>query len=119
MSAGLTTHVLDISVGRPASGVRIELFRRLEDGKIELLQTAYTNADGRVQGPMIIGESFAAGTYELVFHVGDYFRNRGIGLEEPLFLDQVPVRFGISRSSLHYHVPLLIAPWGYNTYRGS
>nr|WP_270877743.1 hydroxyisourate hydrolase [Paenibacillus aestuarii] len=119
MSAGITTHVLDISAGCPASGVQIELFQRLNDGRTKLLQTAYTNADGRVQGPMLIGESVTTGTYELVFHVGNYFRNRGISLEEPLFLDQVPVRFGISRSSSHYHVPLLVAPWGYNTYRGS
>ncbi|MFD0694363.1 hydroxyisourate hydrolase [Paenibacillus sp. GCM10027628] len=118
MSAGLTTHVLDISGGCPASGVRIDLFL-LQDGKSQLLRTEWTNADGRVHGAMLGGEGFKSGVYELVFHVGDYFRGRGVELAEPAFLDQVPIRFGISDPAAHYHVPLLIAPWGYNTYRGS
>ncbi|MEW9701887.1 hydroxyisourate hydrolase [Paenibacillus sp. SI8] len=118
MSAGLTTHVLDISNGSPASGVRIELFR-LQDAGAELLRTTYTNADGRVAEAILSGEAFKTGVYELVFHVGDYFKQRGIDLAEPAFLDQVPIRFGISNREAHYHVPLLIAPWGYNTYRGS
>ncbi|MBD0383365.1 hydroxyisourate hydrolase [Paenibacillus sedimenti] len=118
MSAGLTTHVLDISGGCPASGVRIDLFR-LQDGKSTLLRTERTNADGRVLGAMLGGEEFTPGVYELVFHVGEYFRGRGAELAEPAFLDEVPVRFGISNRDAHYHVPLLIAPWGYNTYRGS
>lgn len=118
MSAGLTSHVLDISSGRPASGVKIELFR-LQDGRAELLRTEVTNADGRLQGPMLSGNEFKPGVYELVFHIGDYFRGTSTNLAEPAFLDQVPVRFGISAKDAHYHVPLLIAPWGYNTYRGS
>ena len=118
MSAGLTSHVLDISSGRPASGVRIELFR-LQDGRSVLLRSEVTNADGRVQGPMLSGDDFITGTYELVFHVGDYFRRTGTERSDPAFLDQVPVRFGLSDKDAHYHVPLLIAPWGYNTYRGS
>jgi 5-hydroxyisourate hydrolase len=118
MNGALTTHVLDVSNGCPAIGVRIDLFR-LRDGKSELLRTERTNADGRVQGAMLSGESFVSGIYEFVFYVGDYFLQRGAELPEPAFLDQVPVRFGISSRDAHYHVPLLIAPWGYNTYRGS
>jgi 5-hydroxyisourate hydrolase len=118
MSAGLTTHVLDISSGRPASGVRIDLFR-LQDGRSELLRSEVTNADGRLPGPMLSGNDFKTGIYELVFHIGDYFRGISTIVAEPVFLDQVPVRFGLSASDSHYHVPLLIAPWGYNIYRGS
>ncbi|MBP1966376.1 hydroxyisourate hydrolase [Paenibacillus aceris] len=118
MSAGLTTHVLDISLGRPAKDVRIELYR-LHEGRSELLRAEVTNADGRLRGPMLSGEEFAPGTYELVFHVGEYFRGAGIELADPPFLDQVPIRFGVAAADSHYHVPLLIAPWGYNTYRGS
>lgn len=118
MSAGLTTHVLDISQGRPAKDVRIALYR-LQEGRLELLRTGVTNADGRLGGPMLSGEEFAPGMYELVFHVGEYFRGAGIELADPPFLDQVPVRFGVAAADSHYHVPLLIAPWGYNTYRGS
>jgi 5-hydroxyisourate hydrolase len=118
MSAGLTTHVLDISQGRPAKAVRIELYR-LQEGRAELLRADVTNADGRLQGPMLSGEDLVPGTYELVFHVGDYFRGNGVSLSEPPFLNQVPIRFGVAAVDSHYHVPLLIAPWGYNTYRGS
>jgi 5-hydroxyisourate hydrolase len=79
-----------------------------------------TNADGRVDGgPILIGETFVAGTYELVFHAGDYLRAQGITLTEPAFLDVIPIRFGISDITAHYHVPLLISPYGYSTYRGS
>lgn len=118
MSAGLTTHVLDVSQGRPAKAVRIELYR-LQEGRSELLGAEITNADGRLQGPMLSGEDLVPGTYELVFHVGDYFRETGVHLSDPPFLDQVPIRFGVAAAGSHYHVPLLIAPWGYNTYRGS
>ncbi|MEC0227291.1 hydroxyisourate hydrolase [Paenibacillus alba] len=118
MSKGITTHVLDISSGRPASEVYIALFR-LQDGKSEKISSGVTNSDGRLEGPMLSGEDFQPGIYELVFHVGDYFRGVGISLAEPAFLDEVPVRFGISSADVHYHVPLLVAPWGYNTYRGS
>jgi 5-hydroxyisourate hydrolase len=118
MSVGITSHVLDISNGRPAVGVRIDLFR-LQNGVAELLRTDRTNADGRLPGPMLSGEDFIPGTYELVFHAGDYFRGMGLTLPEPAFLEQVPVRFGIANNEAHYHVPLLLAPWGYNTYRGS
>ncbi|NOU99578.1 hydroxyisourate hydrolase [Paenibacillus planticolens] len=118
MSAGLTTHVLDISQGRPAKAVRIELYR-LQEGWSDLLRAAVTNEDGRLPGPLLSGEDFTPGTYELVFHVGEYFRGAGVVLADPPFLDQVPIRFGVAAADSHYHVPLLIAPWGYNTYRGS
>ncbi|MDD9271399.1 hydroxyisourate hydrolase [Paenibacillus sp. GCM10023248] len=118
MSAGLTTHVLDISQGRPAQNVRIDLYR-LHDGAAELLRTEHTNADGRLPGPMLGGEAFQPGTYELLFHVGDYYRQAGVEMADPPFLDRVPIRFGVASADTHYHVPILIAPWGYNTYRGS
>jgi hydroxyisourate hydrolase len=104
--AGLTTHVLDIAAGRPAAGVAITLVR--ED---RVVATAVTNADGRAT----LLESLEAGVYELRFAVGDYF---GAGAELP-FLDIVPVRFGVSDPETHHHVPLLVAPWAYSTYRGS
>jgi 5-hydroxyisourate hydrolase len=104
----LTTHVLDISRGRPAAGVAIALAR--DD---EVLATAVTNADGRTDAPLL--DRLEAGVYELRFAVGDYFGEAG----EPPFLDVVPVRFGVSDPDAHHHVPLLVAPWAYSTYRGS
>ena len=114
----LTTHVLDTASGRPGAGLRIELFR-LEDGDRSLLKTVVTNDDGRCDDPLLAGADFAVGTYELVFHVGDYFAGAGVDLPDPPFLDQAPVRFGIAAAGQHYHVPLLISPYGYSTYRGS
>jgi hydroxyisourate hydrolase len=104
----LTTHVLDIARGRPAAGVAIELAR---DGAV--IARAVTNADGRTDAPLL--ETLEAGVYELRFAVGDYFGPGG----EPPFLDVVPVRFGVSDPAAHHHVPLLVAPWAYSTYRGS
>lgn len=118
MSVGITSHVLDVSNGTPAVGVRIDLFR-FEGDVPALIRSDVTNADGRLSGPMLSGDDFTMGTYELLFHVGDYFRGKGVELPEPAFLDQVPIRFGVANNAKHYHVPLLIAPWGYNTYRGS
>ncbi len=112
----LTTHVLDTSSGRPASGLTISLFR---DGRKEPILTATTNSDGRLDGPLLEGETLRPGTYELHFHVADYFRRSGVALADPPFLDIVPIRFGIADPAAHYHVPLLIAPYGYSTYRGS
>lgn len=109
MSGFLTTHVLDTARGRPAAGVEIEL-TRLADG--ELLRTATTNADGRTDEPLIAAGELRPGEYELVFAVGDYFGERA-------FLDRVPVRFSIADPAAHYHVPLLVSPWSYSTYRGS
>ena len=111
----LTTHVLDTAHGRPAAGMALKLIR-LSDGKI--MKQAVTNSDGRVDQPLLEGDEFQFGKFELLFDVGDYFRNCGISLPDPAFLDQVPIRFGISESH-HYHVPLLVSPFSFSTYRGS
>lgn len=113
----LTTHVLDTANGCPADGVRIELFAADGDA-VRPLAAGVTNADGRCDRAFLDGASFARGIYELRFHAGDYFRRRGVELPDPAFLDVVPIRFGISTDQ-HYHVPLLISPFGYSTYRGS
>jgi len=115
MAGRLTTHVLDTAAGRPAAGMRVVLRCLSMDRPVE---ERVTNADGRVEAPLLAGEAFAPGTYELSFHVGDYFRGRGVDLPTPSFLDVVPVRFGMAEAS-HYHVPLLVSPYGYSTYRGS
>ncbi|HUF88006.1 MAG TPA: hydroxyisourate hydrolase, partial [Thermohalobaculum sp.] len=114
----LTTHVLDTAHGRPAAGVRIELYRIEGDGRRRVAE-AVTDADGRCAGPLLEGEALAAGVYELVFHAGAYFDALGLALPEPKFLDRVPVRFGVAEPGGHYHVPLLLAPFGCATYRGS
>ncbi|MEH6994729.1 hydroxyisourate hydrolase [Neobacillus drentensis] len=119
MTGKLTTHVLDISIGKPASGVLVVLVRVGPNNGIVTIQSSYTNEDGRLNHPLLEGEYMKKGIYELHFYVGDYYRNRGASTEDPLFLDCVPVRFGISESDSHYHVPLLISPGGYSTYRGS
>jgi 5-hydroxyisourate hydrolase len=106
---GLTTHVLDTMRGQPAAGMTIELWS-IDQSKI--LKTVKTNSDGRTNGPLLSGEAMSAGTYELIFFVGDYFGERR-------FLDRVPVRFAISDAGAKYHVPLLVSPWSYSTYRGS
>jgi 5-hydroxyisourate hydrolase len=115
----ITTHVLDTAAGKPAAGMRV-VFRAL-DGEGEPLE-AFTNADGRLDRPLLEGAAFRPGRYELAFHVGDYFRARaneqGRDLSDPAFLDVVPIRFGIAGDA-HYHVPLLVSPYGYSTYRGS
>ena len=112
----LTTHVLDTAAGKPAAGMRI-LFKVL-DRPAGAPVEAVTNADGRLDTPLLEGAAFKLGQYELLFHVGDYFRARGVTLPDPAFLDIVPIRFGISEDA-HYHVPLLVSPYGYSTYRGS
>lgn len=114
----LTTHVLDSAQGKPAQGVRIELVR-LKDEVASPLGTFVTNDDGRVDGPLLEGDTLTPGTYELRFHAGDYLRGDGVSLSEPAFLDVVPIRFGIADVNSHYHVPLLLSPYGYTTYRGS
>ena len=113
----LTTHVLDTAKGRPGGGVRVELYR-LDDER-RLVAEAVTNDDGRSEGPLLEGEAFRVGTYELIFHAGAYFEESGPAQPEPRFLDQVVIRFGVSAADAHYHVPLLLAPHGYTTYRGS
>lgn len=118
MAAGfLTTHVLDTARGCPAAGVRIDLFRLEGAGRAKVAETI-TNADGRTDAAILPVASFATGTYELVFHAGDYLRATGQAGAEPLFLDEVPIRFGMAEEA-HYHVPLLLSPYGYSTYRGS
>ena len=115
----LTTHVLDTAAGKPAAGLKVVLSR--VDGTPVMLAEAVTNADGRVDKPLLEGTAFAPGTYEIMFHVGDYFRAQGTKLAEPAFLDRIPLRFGIAQGTedTHYHVPLLLSPYGYSTYRGS
>ncbi len=114
----LTTHVLDTAAGTPGQGMSITL-HKIVDNCRETLKTVVTNHDGRCDQPLLEGEAFAPGVYELEFHAGDYFRARGVSLPEPAFLDVVPLRFGIADTGAHYHVPLLVSPWSYSTYRGS
>lgn len=115
MTAGLTTHVLDTSREGPAEGVKVTLYR-LEDGDRERVTAATTNPDGRVDESLLDVDDIENGTFELVFEVGDYYRERST---ESTFLDEVPVRFVIDDPTEHYHVPLLLSPGSYTTYRGS
>lgn len=114
----LTTHVLDTSSGRPAADLSLQLWR-IEGSQARLLTECKTNAGGRCDTPLLEGVTMASGVYQLNFAVGDYFLARGISLPTPLFLDDVVIRFGISTPDQHYHVPLLVSPYGYSTYRGS
>ena len=114
----LTTHVHDTARGCPAAGLVIVLARIAGDGREELVRMT-TNADGRTDAPILPQPDFAIGTYELTFHAGDYLRATAQEGDAPLFLDVVPIRFGISDPAAHYHVPLLLSPYGYSTYRGS
>jgi 5-hydroxyisourate hydrolase len=117
MTGYLTTHVLDTARGLPAAGLEIDLYR-IEGETRTHLRHAVTNADGRTDAPILPGEEFRTGTYELVFHAGAYLDAIGVPPESPRFLDLVPLRFGMSEAA-HYHVPLLLSPFGYATYRGS
>lgn len=118
MEGWLTTHVLDTARGVPAAGVRIALYRLSGDSRRKVAE-AVTNADGRTDQPMLQGRGFDVGVHELIFFAGDYLRASGQARGEVLFLDQIPIRFGITDASAHYHVPLLISPFAYSTYRGS
>jgi 5-hydroxyisourate hydrolase len=121
MPGKLTTHVLDTAHGRPAAGMEIELWRidpAAEGGRV-LLKRVATNAGGRTDAPLLESQEYAAGVYELVFWVGIYFSRLGLVAPDPPFLDKVPVRFGLAKEADHYHVPLLVSPWAYSTYRGS
>ena len=118
MAGFLTTHVLDTARGCPAQGLKITLYR-IDGGGRERIAETVTNADGRTDSPILPQERFAIGEYELVFAAGDYLRASGQAGAAPLFLDQVPIRFGMSEGDSHYHVPLLLSPYGYSTYRGS
>jgi 5-hydroxyisourate hydrolase len=114
----LSTHVLDTAHGRPGAGVKIELYA-IDSGGRTLLKTAHTNADGRCDGPLLEGEQLRVCQYELVFHVGDYFAAQGVDLPSPRFLDRIAIAFGVFDPSQNYHVPLVVTPWSYSTYRGS
>lgn len=117
MKGKLTTHVLDTSVGRPAGKMRIECYRVLSDG-VAMLAKTFTNADGRTASPLLVGEAMTPGAYRLLFYVGEYYE----GVRHPAarkFLDIVPIQFVIDDGDQNYHVPLLVTPWGYSTYRGS
>jgi 5-hydroxyisourate hydrolase len=114
----LSTHVLDTARGKPAAGVRITLYR-ISGQSHRKLKEMVTNSDGRTDGPMLEGTALTEGSYELVFAAGDYLRASGQAGEGVLFLDEIPIRFGVPDAAGHYHVPLLISPFGYSTYRGS
>lgn len=119
MAAGrLTTHVLDTARGKPAAGVRITLYRVTGENRQKITEMT-TNADGRTDAPMLAAEALVVGSYELVFGAGAYLRATGQAQGETLFLDEIPIRFGVPDAGAHYHVPLLISPFAYSTYRGS
>ena len=113
----LTTHVLDTAHGRPAAGMAAALYR-LAGGERTLITGLVLNRDGRANGPILDGDAFTPGVYELEFQAGDYFRDLGVKLDEPAFLDIIVLRFGLAAGE-HYHVPLLVSPFSYSTYRGS
>lgn len=118
MAGRLTTHVLDTAQGKPAAGVKIMLYRVTGNSHKKIAETV-TNDDGRTDAPMLAGAGFTAGTYELVFCAGTYLRASGQAGDGTLFLDEIPIRFGVPDADAHYHVPLLISPFAYSTYRGS
>jgi len=118
MSGYLTTHVLDTARGCPAEGIRIALYRVSGNSHKKIAETV-TNDDGRTDAPILPAEAFRTGSYELIFFAGDYLRATGQVTEEVLFLDAIPLRFGMDDPEAHYHVPLLLSPYGYSTYRGS
>jgi len=112
----LTTHVLDTANGTPGANIKVDLYS--VGAERRLIKSVITNDDGRTDEPLLDQETFDQGVWELVFHVGRYFSDRGAELDTPPFLDQVSLRFGIGTDA-HYHVPLLVSPWSYSTYRGS
>ena len=113
----LSTHVLDTAHGRPGAGIAVELYA-VGDQRRHLKSTV-TNNDGRTNQPLLEGDALAVGVYELEFAVGDYFKQTDLATAEPPFLDKVVLRFGVAAADQHYHVPLLVSPWSYSTYRGS
>lgn len=118
MAGYLTTHVLDTALGTPAAGMKIDLYRIESNQQRAHLKSLVTNQDGRTDEKILPEAEFAPGTYELVFHTAEYLDSSGAAKEEPRFLGEIPIRFGMSEAS-HYHVPLLLSPYGYSTYRGS
>jgi 2-oxo-4-hydroxy-4-carboxy-5-ureidoimidazoline decarboxylase len=115
----LSTHVLDTHGGRPAAGIAVELVELSELGTSRVVTRTITNADGRTDQPLIGGRPVPIGRYELTFNVGKYFAERQVAMSDPPFLDQIPLRFSVSEPEGHLHVPLLVTPWSYATYRGS
>lgn len=118
MAGYLTTHILDTAKGCPAEGIKIALYRVSGNSHRKITETV-TNNDGRTDSPILPQDAFKTGTYELVFFAGEYLRATGQSQDDPLFLDQIPIRFGMADPEAHYHVPLLLSPFGYSTYRGS
>ena len=114
----LSTHVLDTAHGCPAAGMKVTL-QRLEGERVQTVKSLVLNDDGRADGPLLDAAAMAAGRYRLLFEVAPYFRARGVELPEPAFIDTVQLDFGIADAAGHYHVPLLVSPWSYATYRGS
>jgi 5-hydroxyisourate hydrolase len=119
MAGKLSTHVLDTYHGCPAASLTVELWAYESGQPAKMLKRIVTNGDGRSEGPLLTGEELSAGTFELRFQVGAYFRRMATPIPEPLFLDEVPVRFTVADPAANYHVPLLVSPWAYSTYRGS
>lgn len=115
----LTTHILDTTKGIAASKVEIKLYRHDDKGNKSLINTSLTNDDGRCDAPLLEGEQFSKGVYELEFAIEEYFAKQGVELPKPSFLNIVTIRFGISDEGAHYHIPLLVSPYSYSTYRGS
>ena len=113
----LTTHVLDTANGKPGKGIAVTVYRL--DGERREVARAVTNDDGRCDQPLLEGAALEAGRYEIIFGAGDYFRHFNKTLPEPPFVDEVVLRFGVADVAAHYHVPLLVSPWSYSTYRGS
>ncbi|MFD2179733.1 hydroxyisourate hydrolase [Veronia pacifica] len=114
----LTTHVLDTASGRPGTNISISLYKRTGSESV-LITSTVTNHDGRTDSPLLLGDDLIKGQYELVFETADYFRQQGMTLDEIPFLDDVVLRFGINDQNQHYHVPLLVSPYSFSTYRGS
>ncbi len=114
----LTTHVLDTTHGLPGAKIKVELYKVNEDST-EKLATVLTNSDGRTDAPILAGNDFRPGKYQLVFYVADYYKSKGIELDGVPFLDDVVIRFGLDDPEAHYHVPLLVSPYSFSTYRGS
>ncbi|SFU93061.1 hydroxyisourate hydrolase [Pseudoduganella namucuonensis] len=114
----LSTHVLDITQGKPGAGVHLKLYRVNGAEKV-LVKTDTTNQDGRCDAPLLQGNEVKTGKYELVFGAGDYFAAQGVTMPEPRFIDEVVIAFGIADAGANYHVPIVVSPWAYSTYRGS
>jgi 5-hydroxyisourate hydrolase len=114
----LSTHVLDTAQGKPGAGVKVELYA-VDGSHRTLIREDATNQDGRCNAPLLEGEQLRAGQYELVFAAGDYFAAQGVALPSPRFIDRVTIAFGVADPNQNYHVPLVVTPWSYSTYRGS